>query len=216
MGAPSRRARSPTRCPTIAGLATRASRFPSGCPLRVARRNSSASLRGSQAKHHAHQHQAEDGSDDAERVGDGIADLRQPALSGREARHVAQRLLHRRQRRRVGDGARHQSHRAGGVDVQPAMDGHDAQHVHRHQRQRQQIPAQALGPQRGHEPGAHLDADAVDEQHQPQLAHELEHLPPALLQRGQPATARQAREHVMAPQQLRNSEAGEQDAGDTE
>ena len=176
-----------------------------------------------QAKHHAHQHQAEDGSDDAERVGDRVADLRQPALSGREARHVAQRLLHGRQRRRVGDGARHQPHRAGGVDVQPAMDGHDAEHVHRHQRQRQQVPAQALGAQRRQEPGADLDADAVDEQHQAQLAHELEHLAPALLEGGERgrragelATAPQAREHIMAPQQLRDSESGEQDAGDTE
>ena len=55
------------------------------------------------------------------------------------------------------------------------MDRHRRQDAHHHQTGRQQVERQPGAFQCGKEAGTYLDADAVDEQDQPELLNEVEH-----------------------------------------
>ena len=123
------------------------------------------------AEHDADEPHGEQDAQDADRVGDGVAHAHD--LGAALAAEFGQHLLARSQRGRVGDGTGEDAENDGQRDVQQQVqqDDHDAAQAddgHGHA-----VQAQAALAQRGEEARAHLDADRVDEQDEPELLDEV-------------------------------------------
>ena len=119
------------------------------------------------------QHGQQDAGD-AEGVGHRVAEAGQAQDIGGRADFL-QHLLGGAQRRRVGDGAGKQAEHDRQRQAEPQMDRDRHQDAHDHQTDGQQVERQSGAFEGGEEAGTDLDADAVDEQDQPELPDEVEH-----------------------------------------
>jgi len=112
-------------------------------------------------EHGADQHHGQQDADDAERIGDGVAQPGQADIAV-----SLQGLLGDGERRSIGHRTGHQpEHRRQGDAAQP-MNSRGDQHPERHDRGRQCVERQARPFQGGEEARPYLHADGVDEQDQ--------------------------------------------------
>ena len=123
----------------------------------------------------AEQDHREDDSNDAERIGNRVGEGRQFQPGGVLQRQRLEGLLGGTEGRGVGGGAREQSHRRRQIDVHQLREPHGTGGAEEDDRAGHQIERQAFASQRREESGTHLEADGVHEEHQAQVASELEH-----------------------------------------
>ena len=120
------------------------------------------------------QNQRPNDADDRHRVGNGVTESGQCQAIRRDVRQGAERLRTRAERGRVRDRAGVNSEHRRHVEPRQRADERCTDRAEDHDRGREQIQFYALIPQRRREPGAKLQADREDEEHQPELLHEME------------------------------------------
>ena len=120
------------------------------------------------------QNQRSNDANDRHRVGNGVTESGEFQAVGRDVRQGAERLRTRAERGRVRDRAGVNSEHRRHVEPRQRADERCTDRAEEHDRRREQIQFYALIPQRGREPGAKLQADREDEEHQPELLHEME------------------------------------------
>ena len=88
---------------------------------------------------------------------------------------VGEDLRRRPEAGRVGHRPRHDADEHVEIEAEGEEDDDRHRHAEADDRHRGEVEAQPVGAEALEEPGADLDADGVDEQDQPELAHEMHH-----------------------------------------